>query len=376
MLYKPQNFILPNRLFPRFLFSDIFIIDNNIGLISIVYPDENIDFNKIECIINNQTYYFSKQIINRVYESNVFLCTESQVLSKFINGKSNLKIKIKYYDLENEFVLNPIKIKRDQIVFSTLFKDDFYLLNMWIDYNYNLGIDFFILYYNKEFDTRVLELMNTPKYKDKVLLIEWNYVHKLPEILGKDSRVNILDKSLQKNHHHAQPMSMCHCLNYIGSKSKWLGFFDLDEYIIMHNETNIKDVLNKYSTNDIAAIKFQCRWAKLQNWSPNENPNNGVNILTKYNSFRKIETEGTFFRTKVILKPNLVERCNVHRLKRHAPNTKEILLNTDSYYFLHYFNINCGWGGRDKRDPFKDKPKIILDNRLIELVKYNNIKDN
>ena len=44
-IYKPQNFPLPNRRFPRFLFSDVFITQNNIGLISIVYPDERIDFN-------------------------------------------------------------------------------------------------------------------------------------------------------------------------------------------------------------------------------------------------------------------------------------------------------------------------------------------
>ena len=243
---------------------------------------------------------------------------------------------------------------------------------MWIDYNYSIGVDFFILYYNKEIDTNVLNLLENSKYKDIVLLIEWNYVHKLPEILGKDSRVKIVDKSLQKNHHHAQPMSMSHCLNFLGSEFKWIGFLDLDEYLIMKNETNIKNLLQKYDSNNVAAIKFQCRWAKLQNWSSDEDPKNGSYTLTKFNSFRKVDTEGTFFRTKVILKPNLVQRCNVHRLKRHSPNTEEILLDQNQYYFLHYFNINCGWGGRDKRDPFKDNPKIVLDNRIVELVKYNN----
>ena len=112
MIYKPKNFKLPNRLFPRFLFSDIFIINNNIGLISIVYPDENIDFNKIECVVNNKTYYFTKQIINRVYESNVFLCTEDSNLSSFIDNKAQITVKIKYKSLEKDFILEPFNIKK------------------------------------------------------------------------------------------------------------------------------------------------------------------------------------------------------------------------------------------------------------------------
>ena len=129
MIYKPQNFSIPDTIFPRFLFTDIFIIDNNIGLISIVYPDVDINFEKIECIINNKIYYFTKKIINRIYESNVFLETEDSTLNKIISKNDTINLKIKYKNLEKEFNIKKIQIKNNGIVFTTLFKDDYYLFH-------------------------------------------------------------------------------------------------------------------------------------------------------------------------------------------------------------------------------------------------------
>lgn len=369
MIYIPRRLELPNRLFRRFLFTDIFIKDNNIGLVSIVYPDEDIKFNDIVCIVDGREYYFTYQIINRVYESNVFLMTESDELNRYIKGKKNITCHIKYGNVEGTFQLEKFEVPQKNLVLTTLFKDDYYLLPSWIEYNRLLGVDYFILYYNKKIDDRVLDLIGD---MDDVLIIEWDLVHKLPEILGKDSRVKLVDKRLEKNHHHAQPMSMCHCLNYLGSKSKWIGFLDLDEYLIMKDLFNINDLLNRYAYSETAGIKFHCRWARLDNCNiSQEDPQDSLKILKKFNTIRKVDTEGTFFRTKVIVNPTLTMVCNVHRLKKYKKKTNEIMLNTDDYYFLHYFNLNCGWGGRDKRNPFKGDVKLTLENRLHQLIKYN-----
>ena len=369
MFYIPKRFELQGRLFQRFLFTDIFIKGNNIGLISIIYPDENIDFNKIICEVNGNEYYFTHQIINRIYESNVFLMTEDVNLSKVVEGVDSIECKIKYLEYEDNFNLKKVDIPKNKLVLTTLFKDDYYLLKVWIEYNTLLGVDYFILYNNKKIDDRVKKMVN--EYNN-VLIIEWDMVHKLPEILGKDSRVKILDNKLEKNHHHAQPMSMCHCLNFLGSKSNWIGFFDLDEFIIMKDLFNINDLLDKYNYSETAGIKFQCRWANLKKCNiAEENPDDSRKKKKKYNTFRKIETEGTFFRTKVIVNPNLTTVCNVHRLKKYKKKTFEVMLNTDDYYFLHYFNLNCGWGGRNKRNPFKGNKEITLENRIHQLVKNN-----
>ena len=369
MYYIPKRFLLPDRTFQRFLFTDIFIKGDNIGLVSIVYPDENIDFNKIICEVNGKEYFFTHQIINRIYESNVFLMTESLELSRIIHRSNCINCKIKYLNYENEYDVYKMVIPDNKIVITTLFKDDYYLLKMWIDYYTLLGVDYFILYYNKVIDDRLREMVS--EYKN-ILMVEWDMIHKLPEILYKDNRVKIVDNRLEKNHHQAQPMSMCHCLNFLGSKSKWIGFFDLDEYIILKDMFNLKKLLDEYNYSETAAIKFQCRWAKLDKCViENEDPKNSFNILKKYNTFMKIETEGTFFRTKVIVNPNLTTVCNVHRLKKYKKGTREIILNIDNFYFLHYFNINCGWGGRDKRNPFKGTVNLTLENRIHQLIKYN-----
>ena len=367
--YKPNMFQLPNRRFPRFLFTDIFIVDNNIGLISIVYPDENIEFDKIECIIEIdklEIFKFNKSIVHRVYESSVYLYTDNKLLSNFISINHEIKVTIKYQGITKNFILKKNKYGDHNLAMMTLFKDDYYLLKIWLDYNIKLGFDYFILYYNREIDNKVLDLLNV--YGDKVILIEWNYVHKLPEILHKDSSVKILDNKLKGNHHHAQPMAMAHCLNYLARGCKWLGFFDLDEYLIPKKDTNIIKLLDKYDYNQISAIKFQCNWARLDGYDINRiNPNDSINIFKTHNTFRKIETEGTFFRTKCIVNPNNVVVAGVHRLKKYSK--EEVCLEQNIASFIHYYNFSGGWGGRNKRNPLKDQ-KLKLETRNIQLLNY------
>ena len=367
--YKPKSFQLPNRRFPRFLFTDIFIVDNNIGVISIVYPDENIEFDKIECFLEIDKLgkiKFTKKIIHRVYESSVYLQTENDILSKFISKHHEIKVTIKYQDITNNFILKNISYNPHNLGMMTLFKDDYYLLKIWLDYNIKLGVSYFILYYNREIDTKVLDLLE--EYGEKVMLVEWNYVHKLPKILHKDSSVKILDNKLKVNHHHAQPMAMAHCLNHLGKKCKWLGFFDLDEYLIPKNDTSLLKLLDKYIYNKTSAIKFQCNWAKLDGYDINRiNPNDSISIFNTHNTFRKIETEGTFFRTKCIVNPNNVIVAGVHRLKKHTQ--EEVCLEPSIASFIHYYNFSGGWGGRNKRNPLKDQ-KLKLETRNVQLLNY------
>ena len=87
----------------------------------------------------------------------------------------------------------------------------------------------------------------------------------------------------------------------------------------------------------------------------------------------KIETEGTFFRTKCIVNPNNVEVCGVHRLKRYDKSKKEVCLEPDDAFFLHYYNFSGGWGGRAKRNPLSNNNNLKLETRNIQLIKHNKI---
>ena len=256
-------------------------------------------------------------------------------------------------------------------MFTTLFKDDNYLLPLWIEYYSLIGVDHFIVYYNKKINKSLTDLLNKYLELNKVTLIEWDFVHKLPEIQKLSDDVKLIEESLKVNYHHSQPMSMAHCLHKFGELTNWIGYFDLDEYLILKEFTNIKSLLMNYDIKKTVGVKFECRWADLKDCDISKEYYHKTDIFNKYNTFRKCKTEGDFYRTKCIVNPKNVIVCGVHRVKKYDKNKyTEYLLNNKTCYFIHFFNFSGGWGGRDKRNPLKNEQQV-LETQHIKLIKFN-----
>lgn len=376
MIYINNPFKIENTKYPRFLFSDIFFTDNTIGIISIIYPDVKQEYDKVNIKIDNlnKTFNFNKKIMREKYESNVYLYIEDSDLKQYLKKRTKITIEVNYQNITRKFNLIKLPKKKYNLAFTTLFKDDYYLLKPWIDYYLLLGVEHFFLYYNKKIDNKITNLLQTYLDKNIVTLIEWDFIHKLPEIQNLDKNIQLIKESYKNNYHHSQPMSMAHCLNYFGTQTKWIGYFDLDEYLVSTNTLKINDILNNYNYKKTASIKFYCMWSDLVDCNyKQESINLGFNIFTKYNTIRKLESEGTFYRTKCIINPNNVKICGVHRVKEYTENkANENLISENIAYFLHYYKFSGGWGGRDKRDPLKNNKKI-LDNQIMKMIKYNSI---
>lgn len=374
MIYINNPFKLEGTKYPRFLFSDIFFTDKTIGIISIIYPDIKQEYQNINIKIKNygKTINFNKKIIREKYESNVYLYIEDSKLKKFLKEHNKIELEVSYNNLTKNFNLTKLPNKKYNLSFTTLFKDDYYLLKPWIEYYLLLGVDHFFLYYNKKIDDKITKILEYYLNSDKVTLIEWDFVHKLPEIQNLDKSIQLVKESYKNNYHHSQPMSMAHCLNYFGKKTNWLGYFDLDEYLVGSNFIRINDILNKYEYKKTASIKFYCMWADLIDCDfKQESIKLGIDIFLKHNTIRKLESEGTFYRTKCIINPNNVKICGVHRVKEYTENkAEENLISDEIAYFLHYYKFSGGWGGRDKRDPLKNNKKI-LDNQIMKMIKFN-----
>lgn len=377
MIYINQPFQLENTKYPRFLFSDIFITkDNSIGIISIIYPDVEQKYKEIECKISgiDKIFRFNKKIMREKYESNVYTYIDDSELQNIIKTRDNIEVTITYQNKTIKYNLDKKFNTKYNLSLTTLFKDDYYLLLPWIEYYLLLGVDHFFLYYNKKIDNRVTNLIQNYIDKNIVTLIQWDFVHKLPEIQKLDPELKLVKESYKNNYHHSQPMSMSHCLNFFGQNCKWLGYLDLDEFIISKKYCNINQILNDFEYKKTAAIKFYCMWADLDECDfKNDSIKMGSDMFNKYNTIRKLESEGTFYRTKCIVNPNNIKICGVHRVKEYDKDKyTEHLLDEDDAYFLHYYKFSGGWGGRDKRDPLKNNKKI-LDNQITKMIKYNSI---
>ena len=155
-------------------------------------------------------------------------------------------------------------------------KENILFLEEWIDYHINLGFDKFYLYdnskvtkptkigripltkginkyninYNKEVnlsDLEVKNILNKIKNKYNIKLIEWSPI---------DKEGNII---------YAQEKAHNDCLKKLKKDNiDWCAYIDIDEFIVLKNDKNIKDYVNKLDNNisniRMSQVRFENRF--------------------------------------------------------------------------------------------------------------------
>jgi hypothetical protein len=121
---------------------------------------------------------------------------------------------------------------KDEIIMSTIVKDEDEYIKPWIDYHLNLGISRFIIYDNSPNNT-LCGVLDDYIQKNIVLLIKWAYPYLLP-ISG------LSGQTTQQNHSI-----------YAFQTSKYIGLFDIDEYINPQGTQTVNEVFEKLIVNKI-----------------------------------------------------------------------------------------------------------------------------
>ena len=239
IIYKPQSLLVEGK----YVFFDIFYINNCIILISPVYNypmDENkniiITFNKIPVCISD--LYCSR------------FGNQSSLVIKYnlITQLPIINITISYKNVSYIFTLNNDQSigndnsnsKQQSTAITTLFKDDFNLIHVFYNYYLKQGIKHFYLYYNgKLTDVILKEFCNY-----NITLVEWDFWY------WNDSH---------SFKHHAQMGQLQHALYMFGKPyHSYMAFCDLDEYLNIEN-INLQNYIIKYPNN---YYYFANHWAK------------------------------------------------------------------------------------------------------------------
>ena len=210
-IQKSNSFKLEKN---RYLFSDIFISDNKIIAISVVYPDININFNLIDIIFNNKIYKFNEISIHRCYESSVVCILENEKLKSHIEKKKYTSLLIRYNGIVREFILQKLENNNYELSLFTLFKNDYYLLRTWIIYYNKIGFTNFILYYNGIIDEKVIEKVRNIDLNINIVIVEWDFSYWINIYNGVPSlkNINVISKDLNENYHHAQITAIISCI--------------------------------------------------------------------------------------------------------------------------------------------------------------------
>lgn len=134
------------------------------------------------------------------------------------------------------------------LVIVSMFKNESMILEEWINYYINQGVDYFYLINNGSTDN-YQEIIY--KYNDKITLISDSFRVK-PNIANKlktfDNKNNNYSSNDSLTHTHVL-LPNRYFLEEVKNKSKWLIFIDCDEYIFIPKSTNISDFLTNLDNN-------------------------------------------------------------------------------------------------------------------------------
>ena len=130
--------------------------------------------------------------------------------------------------ISNKIKMNAINAnsgdeKEYKVSLCTIFKNEAPYLKEWIEFNHLIGVDHFFLYNNNS-DDDYLSVLQPYINRKLVTLIQW----------PKDQ---------------AQLECYDDCIHKFRSMTQWLGFIDVDEFIVPIKTNNIYDFLKQFEKN-------------------------------------------------------------------------------------------------------------------------------
>ena len=125
-----------------------------------------------------------------------------------------------FYRMKMSFITTKSEDRKYGVSICAIFKNESPYLKEWIEYNHIVGIDHFFLYNNNSEDDYISVLQ---PYIDNgiVTLCQWP---------------------------HNQKQMECYmdCIENYSSETQWLGFIDIDEFIVPKSTDNIHDFLKPF----------------------------------------------------------------------------------------------------------------------------------
>lgn len=249
------------------------------------------------------------------------------------NSKKN-KLNLNINGCTHKVLPNQYPITKGKIVFCAFVKNEDSYIRQWIDYHHNLGVDKFIIYDNagvndetsycsSENSSDLESVLSEYINNELVCLIKWPY----------PKRVNgcVVGQVTQQNH-----------TLYNFNDSKYIGFFDIDEYLNPQKHSNISDMIDDlkqkgYNEDLYGGIKIKNKFF----YNPDKLNTQGINFLKIYNC-DALTKEG---REKNIINPKLCRSIAIHEV---TSGKKCFTVNHADCIFNHYYYLNKDYRGNDE----------------------------
>ena len=257
-------------------------------------------------MVKNKIIVFNTNYINKQQKYNIFLFEYYKKKMKYIIIFTLLAI--------NYLFLDCYKIKNLKIAICTMAREENLYIKQFVDYYLKLGIDHIFIYDDNEPNTeKISDVLHNP-YKSHVTIYD-----------------NIINKTLK-----GQPQAYTLCYNNNKNTFDWIFMCDIDEYLIIKNNT-----LKNYLSNE----SFQkCDFVKIHWVVPTDN-----NILHYDNRPLLERLKGPYLNdthVKTFVKGNIEDlKYDIHSpfsspFRNISCNNNGEKYNTTKVFFNDVFDIN------------------------------------
>ena len=143
-------------------------------------------------------------------------------------------VKYKVYELSDRFwgIMNKQTStdKRYKVCLCAIFKDEGEFLKEWLEYHMIVGVEHFYLYNNDSSDN-YLDILEPYIKKGIVTLIDWP---------GSCQQIKAYKNAIRT----------------YSAEAKWLGFIDIDEFVVPIDRDNIYDILKPFDNRASAVLIY------------------------------------------------------------------------------------------------------------------------
>jgi len=266
------------------------------------------------------------------------------ILEEETKYEENIKLLIDNVSIETR--VKKYKCYEDKILMSTMVYNEDNYIRQWIKFHKNMGVDKFIIYDNstnydnqshhsKENKSNLKELLKDLIKEGIVLLINWPY----PK---RESKVKISGQACQQNH----------SINAF-KKSKYIGLFDIDEYINIQNECGdinsfIDGIIKEEKIEELGNVggfSFKNKFF----YNPHRKSEEGYEFLKIFDCGPLINSIKDRCKNLIIPK-NVITHC-VHEITK---GKKVYGVSKEKAYFNHYFYLNKEGRGKDNNGKTDD----------------------
>jgi hypothetical protein len=231
-----------------------------------------------------------------------------------VDYSQNVKLLIN--DCVVETPVNKYPSFKDEIIFSTVVKDEDDFILTWVDYHLKLGVSRFIIYDNSANST-LADVLSDYIKQNIVFLIRWSYDYAKHES-------GISGQTTQQNH-------SIHTFR----NAKYIGLFDVDEYVNIHITSNLHDFFQELiekeniDVNKISSFVFLNKFF----YNPNNLPTNDGQFLKIFNC--DYITSCGHEKTFVIPKNTICYSVHAVLIGKPAYTLHEKYGQFNHYYFLN-----------------------------------------